>query len=102
MARSQGTSNRGRGRRREARWFGRWKSAEKRPSVVSSKYLYSRELPFSGFWTRAARQDLLQSLAAACEFLLNGLDCGGPDKGFRVLVPGLEKGVNCRLQVGDA
>src|SRR5260370_36984678 len=45
---------------------------------------------------------MLQSWAAARERFLDGLDGCGPDKRFRVFVPGLEKVFNGLLQIGDA
>ena len=57
---------------------------------------------FSGLRAGAAGLDLLQSLAATGQLFQDGFDGGGPDKGFRIVVPGDEEGFDRCLQIRHA
>ena len=57
---------------------------------------------FSGFGSGAAGLDLFQGLAASGELGHDGVDGGGPDEGFGVLIPYGEKVLDGGHQMVDA
>src|SRR5207244_5709289 len=70
---------------------------------VSAKLLdCSFLLLLSGLEAGAAGLDLLQGAATAGELFLDGFDGRGPHEGFGILIPGREKRLDGRLQVGHA
>ena len=59
----------------------------------------SSRLSLSRLGLGATGLDLLQSSATACELFLYGFDSRGPDEGFWVCIPCIQKRIDGRFQV---